>query len=337
MSTTTAQALTPPEVSSREQVAGEQVGSEDVLGVVVTFNPEIEALAFALQSLADQVGHTVVVDNHSANRQEIVQKIAAINEREASERISLLAQSRNSGLGAAHNSGIAYAKNHGYTYVLLLDQDSVPLQGMAASLLAAVQAKSAEKVCAVGATYLNADNGSESFFVKFGWLKFRRQYCAQRDVDGCIAADFLISSGSLLPLSAVEEIGVMDEGLFIDHVDTEWFLRARNKGWRSYGVCDAVMQHGLGEMTHRISLGRQRNVPQHKPFRYYYIFRNSMVLYKRGYASWKWKWNDVQRLLLIMLMFGLWKTPRKENLRMMWRGIWHGLKGVSGPMPIASE
>jgi rhamnosyltransferase len=141
----------------------------------------------------------------------------------------------------------------------------------------------------------------------------------------------------LIALSAIDDIGLMDEGLFIDHVDTEWFLRAKSKGYQAFGVCGAVMQHGLGEQTHQVSLltargrGRQRNVPQHKPFRYYYIFRNSILLYKRNYASGLWKWNDSQRLLMIAVMFGVFKAPRWKNLKMMYKGLIDGAKGVSGP------
>lgn len=311
-----------------------QLGGADarpsVLAVVVCFNPEIEAFKVALAAITKQVDKTVVVDNASHNREQI---LAIIDDLALGAAVSLLPQSKNIGLGAAHNVGIRYAKDHSHSHVLLLDQDSVPLADMVKNLLAALQKKQGSPVSAVGATYLNADNGSESFFIRFGWFKFQRQYCNQRDADACVKADFLISSGSLFPLKSLEHIGYMDETLFIDHVDTEWFLRARNKGYSSYGVCDAIMQHGLGEQTHRITLGRQRNVPQHKPFRYYYIFRNSVALYRRGYASFLWKWNDIQRLVMIAAMFGIWKAPRGENITMMASGFWDGLRGVSGPKP----
>lgn len=307
--------------------------SERVLAIVVCFNPKIEALSVALKALTAQVTQIVIVDNASTNRDEVLELTSEVSR---ATPISVLAQPGNLGLGAAHNVGIRYAEQHDFTHVLLLDQDSVPLNNMVGGLCLALAEKSkelGELVAGVGATYLNADNGSESFFVRFGWLKFRRQYCSARDHNGCVAADFLISSGCLIPLSAIEAIGYMDEKLFIDHVDTEWFLRARSKGYSAFGVCDAVMQHGLGEQTHRISLRRQRNVPQHKPFRYYYMFRNSIALYRRGYASGLWKWNDGQRLLLIAGMFGVWKAPRRQNLLMMFRGVWHGIKGINGPMP----
>lgn len=305
--------------------------NKQVLAVVVCYNPQPPALKVLVDALCQQGVSVALVDNASSNLAEIETIVS-----QASQSIELTRMGENLGLGAAHNVGVELARQQGYGYVLLLDQDSVPLQQMVENLLAAHQHKSAQhKVSAVGATYLNADNGAESFFVRFGALKFRRQYCGDRDSHGCIEADFLISSGSLISLEAFTEIGVMDEALFIDHVDTEWFLRARAKGFQAFGVCDAMMQHGLGETTHQIHFGgaqggRQRNVPQHKPFRYYYIFRNSVLLYKRRYASLLWKWNDVQRLCMIALMFGLMVAPRRQNARMMWHGLLDGIRGKTG-------
>ncbi len=302
--------------------------SERIIAVVVTYNPACEPLKLALEALAQQGCDTLLVDNGSDNLTQIKALVPSI----PSCKINAL--SSNLGLGVAHNIGIEFAIEHAYDYVLIMDQDSVPLEGMIEKLLAASKEKSKNaKVSAVGVTYLNADNGSESFFVRFGALKFTRRYCADKDSDGCIEADFLISSGSLISVDTISSVGRMDEGLFIDHVDTEWFLRAKSKGFHAYGVCGAVMQHGLGEDTHTVSLGgRRRNVPQHRPFRYYYIFRNSILLYKRDYTSKLWKWNDVQRLVMIMIMFGFFKAPRLRNLSMMLKGIWHGLNSTQGAL-----
>ena len=306
---------------------------ESILAVVVSFNPHCEPLKLSLRELERQGCDCTIIDNGSANLSEIESLVAGLNS------TSLLSQKQNLGLGAAHNIGIKFAANKNYDYVLLLDQDSHVLDNMVANLAKAHQAKSLNnQVSAVGATYLNNDNGSESFFIRFGALKFSRYYCHDKDSDGCIEADFLISSGSLLSIEAIESIGQMDETLFIDHVDTEWFLRAKSKGFKAYGVCDARMQHGLGEETHVVSFaGRQRNVPQHNAFRYYYIFRNSVLLYKRAYANNLWKWNDVQRLAMIAIMFGALKAPRLKNASMMCKGLIDGIRGINGPMKDSSN
>ncbi len=291
-----------------------------MLAVIVTFNPEQHGLKRVVSSLLDQVGEILIVDNGSTDLD-----IGDF------ENVSIHRNKSNLGLGAAHNIGIKSAIERGYDYVLIMDQDSLPTSSMTTELLQAHQSLSGDhKVSAVGATYWNAETQTPSFFVRFGWLKFKRTYSAK---EPCLA-DFLISSGSLFHVSAVDAIGLMDEELFIDHVDTEWFLRARERGFQAYGVPSALMEHNLGEQSHRLRIaGRTRHVPQHKPFRYYYIFRNSVALYKRSYVSMLWKWNDLQRLGMIFFMFALLKGPRLQNAKMMCLGFWHGLLGKLGPKP----
>ncbi len=319
-----------------------QQATPSVLAIFVSFNPDIEVLRANLETLIEQGCDCYVVDNGSQHTQELAElaqlshlahlaHLAHFGERLKSVSIDL--QASNLGLGAAQNLGIKVAQTKGYDYCILFDQDSRADPEMVTTLISAHKTKStANSVAAVGPIYRNQENGSESVFVRFGALKFQRVSSQDADEDGCIETDFLISSGSLFRVDVFEKVGLMDETLFIDHVDTEWFLRAHALGLRSFGVARAQMSHALGEATHAVKLGsRQRNVPQHKPFRYYYIFRNSIALYKRGGLSWKWKWNDLQRLLMIFVMFGLCTAPRRKNLAMMVQGSWHGLIGKMGP------
>lgn len=298
-----------------------------IIAVVVSYQPNLRQLVENLELIAEQVEHVVLVDNASAQQSSIVARCQQV--------ASVMPQTANRGLGAAHNIGIEYAKALGATHVVLFDQDSQPQAGMIQQLYdACEQLQSQQRVSAVGPRYDTQDNKS-SFFVRFGWMKFDREYCDLINrQNATVPADFLISSGSLIPLDSLQTIGLMDEGLFIDHVDTEWFLRARAKGFSAFGVCAAAMKHGLGEQTRRVKLIRERNVPQHKPFRYYYIFRNSVLLYRRSYVSKMWLWNDLQRLLQILLFYGLLYPPRAKNLRMMLKGIWHGMQNRQGQLDI---
>ena len=305
-----------------------------VFAVVVSFQPDIPELLKNLQQISSQVEQIVLVDNASAQQDAIISRCKGV--------ASVIPQNVNSGLGSAHNLGIEYARMQGATHVIIFDQDSLPKEGMVAALLHSLHSleSTGEKISAVGPRYVGTDAETgeqhQSFFVKFGWLKFQRNYC-QTDANDYPSADFLISSGALFSINALQEIGLMDEQLFIDHVDTEWFLRAKSKGYSAYGVCNAWMEHGLGEQTKKVKgLFRERNIPQHKPFRYYYIFRNSFLLYRRGYVSKKWIWNDLQRLLQIFVFYGLIYPPRSSNLKMMMKGIRHGLLKVDGRLKIES-
>ncbi len=301
--------------------------SDSVYAVVVTFNPDITVLRRALQRLKGQVSGVVVVDNGSRNRDEL----RVVDD--VDDRIELVWLTENRGIGYAHNVGIARVRTHGGGYVLILDQDSIPAADMVHALTSVANRVQAlhSKVGAVGARYVGRHAGNDSFFVQFGALKFRRVFCgAGTQPERFVKADFLISSGTLFPIATLEKVGGMDEGLFIDHVDTEWFLRANRQGYYSYGACDALMEHGLGDETIRIWFGRWRFVPRHRPFRYYYMFRNSILLYKREYAPGRWIWNDVLRLMFIFVVFGLFSKRRGEYMKMMWRGMIDGVRGVTG-------
>jgi len=321
---------------SSHQTAGmePEIISESIAAVIVTFNPQLQNLKQNILAIFDQVDQVIVIDNGSENQASLRDMLHDF----ADKKIMCRCLKTNQGIGLGHNHGIAIAKENQHDYVLLLDQDSLVEPNMIELLYDAVlQLTAAGEVAtlaAVGARYIG-DIGNDSFFVRFGWFKFQRQYCFGAE-HGIISADFLISSGSLIPMKVIDQIGDMDDSLFIDHVDTEWFLRAKAAGLQAYGVCQAKMQHGLGEQMRRVrffGVGRERHVPQHKPFRYYYMFRNSIALYRRKNVSRKWKWNDMQRLLQIFIFYGICYGPRLRNLEMMFRGIFDGLRNKMGKLP----
>ncbi|HAU41290.1 MAG TPA: L-rhamnosyltransferase, partial [Gammaproteobacteria bacterium] len=248
-----------------------------VAAVVTTYQPDLQTLEAQFARLDGQVDSLLVIDNGSADAQQVAELVA----RYPSARF--IGATENRGLGWAHNKGLKRALDEGADAVLLLDQDSLPSKGMVDALRVALkkQRQQGVQTAAVGARYLGTDQGHPSYFVQFGRLHFRRCFCSSTSASRLIRADMLISSGTLFAREALEAVGLMDEGLFIDHLDTEWFLRAGARGWQSFGVCDALMDHGLGDRTVRVWLGRWRYLPVHKPFRYYYVYRNSLLLWRR--------------------------------------------------------
>lgn len=308
------------------------INAINVGAVIVTYQPDIEAVEQALKLVSKQVARTVVVDNASSNQSAL--KNLCHESSSDTNTVELICLDENLGLGAAHNQGIKSlaSADEIFTHVLILDQDSKVEPDLVSVLANAWLGLSDEpKLAVLGSHYKNQGENANSFFVRFSWLKLRRIYCETSDCSP-VKTDCLISSGSLFSLAVLEDVGLMDETLFIDHVDTEWFLRAAAQGYQFFGVCQAKMTHGLGEKLHRIKLIRERFVPQHKPFRYYYTFRNSVCLYRKKYADKRWLWNDLQRLFSIFIMYGVFVGPRRQHLTMMWRGFRDGVKGVSGPM-----
>lgn len=91
-------------------------------------------------------------------------------------------------------------------------------------------------LAAIGPAYIDHHQGETSSFVYRKRLSLWRRPCP--DPQSLVEADFLIASGSLLPLRVIDQIGDMVEELFINYVDIEWGLRIRHLGfplfWRAH-------------------------------------------------------------------------------------------------------
>jgi rhamnosyltransferase len=93
-----------------------------------------------------------------------------------------------------------------------------------------------------------------------------------------------------------------------------------------------VLQHRLGETTRRFWAGYWRRLPRHKPFRYYYIFRNTILISRRKYIPWRWKLFNARWLVALFLLYGVFTLDRRGELGMMVKGTLHGIRGVTGRM-----
>ena len=303
-----------------------------VCAVIVTYHPDLAVLDKLLDAVVPQVHCAVIVDN-TAN--EVVGQWLLTSRYTALA--SLITQSENIGVGAGHNRGIEWALCEGVTHVLLLDQDSVPEPHMVKALVAGWHrlTQSGVRVSAVGPQYVDPRSRRASYFVRFGWFGKQRITCNNNESVAPIEADFLISSGALLSVDALRTVGVMDEALFIDHIDTEWFLRASAREYRAFGVCQAVMHHSLGEGRLNFWFGRWYGLTRYQPLRYYYIFRNSILLYKRDYVPIRWIIADLLRLMGLFVVHAMFDEQRGRSVSMMLRGTWHGLLGRNGRLDVS--
>jgi rhamnosyltransferase len=293
-----------------------------VWAVVVSFNPRQEKLQILLDLLSPQVMGIVVVDNGSSNKE-----LDRIPSRPTIRPLHLIRFTENRGIAAAQNAGISYARRHGPEFVILFDHDSAPDADMVARLIHVAKEKTSSgvKLAAVGPRYLDERQDNPPPFIAIDGFRIRRMTC--KEPDSVVEVSYLIASGCLIPMRALDIVGDMREALFIDYVDIEWGLRAREMGFRSFGVCAAKMSHDLGDEPIRF-MGR--SIPLHSPLRHYYHFRNAVWLYRQDWLSWQWKLADGWRLLVKYGFYTLFAPPRHKHLQMMTKGVWHGLTGRLG-------
>lgn len=293
-----------------------------ICAVVVTYNPDIAVFKEVMNRLQDQVDNIVVVDNFSKNILKIKEIIKKTD-------INLIDLPKNTGIAYAQNKGIAYAQEQLAEYVMLMDQDTVLPRGAVASLLQECSGleKSGLKVAAVGHAYRNMhDNRLSSIWVAEGLKLKRRPFVPA--LGALIEADFIIASGSLIPLSTINDIGGMEEDLFIDLVDVEWGLRARSRGYKNYQSYSHIMVHTLGNSRPKVLW---RNVTFHSPIRNYYSLRNSLLLIKRPYIGWAWRLHYLKRILPYFVVCGLFPDQRRLRIKLMLQGLLDGLQNRSGP------
>lgn len=290
--------------------------------VCVTYHPRLPVLKDLVNATIAQVDRIILVDNGSAD-----EALACF---ETGDAVEIIALGKNGGIAAGFNVGILRARDAGYAYVLLLDQDSIPPAGMIRRYLEAMhQLAGANKpVAAVGPRYRNARLDHTSRFVRFGW--FHNIYCGSDSGPALVRADFLISSGSFFDLRVFAAVGLFKEGLFIDHVDTEWCNRARSLGFLFYGIWDVVMEHSLGERDLRLWFLRWRVQPIHQPFRLYFIMRNSILMYRDPNVGIRWLSGDILRLMRLAVVYLVCLPPRNEHAKWLSLGLLDGLRKVTG-------
>lgn len=297
-----------------------------VVAIVVTYQPDLGALSALLTTLAMQVAQIVVVDNGSDA--DVIGCLAARHD----ARVHGLRLGENLGVATAQNAGITWARECGARYVVLFDQDSEPAPDMVEHLVGAAEAMAAQgyAVAAVGPRHLDVRRGNPPPFIRVRGLRVER--CSCTDPNAVIPVDYLISSGCLIPMAALDNVGSMTDELFIDYVDIEWCMRAKHRGYQSFGACAATMQHRIGEVPLTFC---GRKFPLHSPLRHYYLFRNAVWMYRQKWPPLHWKLADGYRLLLKYGFYVLFTRSRLEHLYMMTLGIWHGLRGRSGSLDAA--
>jgi len=295
-----------------------------VLAVAVTYNPDIALLGEALQQVAPQVGGLLVVDNGSDRADEIRELAVAVG-------ANVLANDQNRGIAAAQNQGINWARKSGYSHILLLDQDTLLSQGVVSDLMRNLEAleQQNQKVSAIGPAYFERHSNQRTRAYRASGIRLSRTSLVAETRP--IASDFIISSGSLIPLKIFEKVGNFRESLFIDLVDVEWCFRARAAGYEAFISPTASVDHHLGNGIVRI--GKYR-IAVHTPVRNYYWVRNALWLARQSYTPMAWRLYFLSRSLAFHITYPLFADSGALRLKLISKGFWDSLTGRFGHLKL---
>jgi rhamnosyltransferase len=285
--------------------------------VVTAFGPG-ESLVVAVRSLVSQVSRVVVVDDGTprahAGSDDVYEECRRIG-------ATVVRHERNRGIGAALNTGLdaLSAGPAEVDHVLTLDQDSVLPEGYVASLVAAGRAAEAQGV-QVGMVAPGRASGIRSG--------------EGRRTGGVVLGKEPIQSGLLVPSEVLRRIGGFDEPLFIDGVDSEFFLRARAHGYLCVVAPEVHLEHRLGRAA-EVRIGpRVLTLVVAADFRYYYQVRNVVELVRRYVRTEPvWAAGAVGKLVRHLVITTTLVPGRRERLHYARRGLRDGLRRVQGPIP----
>jgi len=276
--------------------------------IVVSYFPEA-GFAECLHGIQSQCDCVIIVDNGSTEQSHdlLLGLRGGI--------VRLHEMGRNTGLGAALNQGIAQARALGYDWVILFDQDSLPLSDMAACFSGILASHPApDEVAIVGSAFIDRNRQPAP----------KRQH--PPDSAPWREKRRVITSGMLLSLEAFEDIGPFREEFFIDTIDHEYCYRARRKGWRILQSTAPLLAHSVGHYRPHRFLGRVVWRSHHSALRCYFMTRNPMILAREERAFARLSRGAAKALTNILFIM-LFEEDKARKTRATLSGCMHGLAG----------
>jgi rhamnosyltransferase len=298
-------------------IADELIDGRDVCAITVTYHPDAQ-LPLRVERTLRQVGALVIVDNGSGDAE-----LGMLHRLATNSSITLTSNRNNVGIARALNIGIRRAIALGFKWALLLDQDSWIDDDMVKTLIA------------VRAAYPDRDRLA---VIGCGYREFDGALHAQKDAiagESWEEASSVITSGSLIPITAHAVIGDFREEFFIDHVDTEYCFRAKTKGYRVIRTRKHIMSHPIGAISRHKVLWMKKWTFNHAPDRRYYSVRNDTVLLREfgQYMFGLWALKSLGRCVRLCKRIVLYEEMKTHKIFAVAQGFWDGVRGNMGPRP----
>lgn len=291
-----------------------------VSAIIILYYPDSDKLERLYQSVINQVSSVIFVDNSPTDlsRQKNKTWVDSLD----SDNCYYLPMDGNLGIATAQNIGIEFAKTLNIDFVLLLDQDSALPNNMVENLISAHQRleQMGKKVAAVAPIFLDEKTKEMANLIRHKGLRVQKvKPNTSFDYE---QSDYVIASGSLIKITTLHEVGLMRDDFFIDWVDIEWGLRAKQKGYFSYVVPKVVMNHSIGDES--VEFGN-RNINLHSDFRNYFIVRNSVYLGLHSNLPINFRVIQLSKTPLYILFYSYHSKKPLSSLRLLLTGVKDGI------------
>ncbi len=246
---------------------------------IVVVYKDIRRVATTLSLLRADLGCVVLVDNAE-------QRHTGLDALAAELQVHYLHRGNIGGLAGAYNLALRWLERQtpAPERVVFLDEDSdvAALAGFLADA-STVAALADPATAAVSPAYRDRATELRGRYLRLSRFSFDfypREFSEVRDVA------FLINSMSVWRAAALRRVGDFNEALAVDHVDTEYCLRARHAGLKLRVNGAHEFAHSIGQRIRYRFLGMELQAGGHPPARRYLIGRNTVWLARR------WLWRE---------------------------------------------
>jgi GT2 family glycosyltransferase len=228
---------------------------------------------------------------------------------------------RNAGFAGANNHGIRQAITWGADYVYLLNQDTAVDPGFLQEAVALAEAE--PQTGSVQSLLLLHQQpelvnswGNAIHFLGFGYSLGYKRPRGQAPTE---PVDIIYPSGAavLLRVAALEQVGLLDESLYMYHEDLDLGWRLRLAGWHNRLAPQSVVYHKY-EFSRSIS-------------KFYYMERNRYLVLFQNLRLWSiaviapWLVLSEIGLLLLAVYGGWWRQKVKVYVYFLQPGCWQDI------------
>lgn len=275
-------------------------------GVVILYNPDEDVFVNIL-SYIKRLDILYVMDNSISTNYELIKKIQGL-----SKKVEYVSMNGNKGLPIPLNRALKLSIDNGYDFLLTMDQDTKFLDGDIDKFIDQVER-------------IYYDNLSERKIAIYAADTYKRK--ANEDLE---YVDLVMTSGNLLDLKYMREIGPFDEKLFIDWVDQDICYRVINGGYKILCFHNIRLNHHLGE-TRKIGVSFfSKNISVHSPIRYYYMTRNKFYVLDKNNISLFTKLRFQLGSILLLFRIILFEDNKINKVKYLLLGVKDYIKNNYG-------
>lgn len=292
-------------------------------GGIVLYNPDDNRF---IESIDLLISLNIVVYVYDNSDSEIIrlQNKKLLNNYLPKDVVLVSSEKGNVGLAAAFNT-IAedVIKNLEYKGLFLFDQDTIINTEAINILINSFKILAREE-----------DFGSISgMAVRSNGKPYRMHLVSnQKTNSNLISVKRVPSSFSLIPIKAFHKIGFFNEDYFIDQIDIDFATRCLKENLPVYIHKKATFVHsvGLGD----VKIFNKTLFPIANEYRHYYQIRNMILCCKINSLGIKPILIGTARRIIIVFIIGLYAGSFRKRMFFLFKGIFHGIKGVKGKLVI---